>query len=198
MEKHGRGVLLIAVLLAALLVLAGCGGQAQPVTEPAPTEAPAEEETQAEEEEPAAAEPEPTEEPTEETEETEGETTEESEVEVSAGEEADEISVEGTTGEAREMVFITHDMHPFFVPTIVGMSDACQAVGWDCSFIGPPSFSVEGTAQRLESTIATGPDAIGMVFSDPEAYNSLVEDALEQGITVVGYNTDNDFRADMG
>lgn len=41
-------------------------------------------------------------------------------------------------------------------------------------------------------------DAIALAFSDPEAYNELVTDAREQGIVVVGYNTDNDFRADQG
>ena len=125
---------------------------------------------------------------------------EEAGVEVPAMAEAepDVVTTEGTRGEARQMVFITHDMHPFFVPSIVGMSDACMAVGWECSFIGPPSFSVEGTLERLESTIATGPDAIAMVMSDPEAYNELIQDALDQGIVMVGYNTDNDFRAELG
>ena len=114
------------------------------------------------------------------------------------GEEPDEITTEGSKGEARTMVFITHDMHPFFVPSIVGMSDACLAIGWECSFIGPPAFSVEGTSQRLESTISSGPDAIAMTFSDPTAYNELVDSALEAGIVVVGYNTDNDYRAEKG
>lgn len=89
-------------------------------------------------------------------------------------------------------------MHPFFVSSIVGMADASGFFGWDCQFVGPPSFSVEGILERLESTIASKPDAIVMTMSDPETYNELIEDVRSQGILVLDYNTDNDFRADQG
>jgi ABC-type sugar transport system substrate-binding protein len=197
MFKQRRIWAFITLMIVAMMVLAACGGQEEEPTEApaaAPTEAPAEEPTEEPMEEPTE-EPmeEPTEEPMEEpTEEPMEEPTEE------PMEEPDVVTTEGSMGEAREMIFITHDMHPFFVPTIVGMSDACLAVGWECSFVGPPSFSVEGTLERIESSIAAGPDAIGMVFSDPEAYNELAQDAIDQGIVVVGYNTDNDFRAEAG
>ncbi|MEZ4726829.1 MAG: substrate-binding domain-containing protein [Caldilineaceae bacterium] len=111
---------------------------------------------------------------------------------------SDSFQAEARLGDPKTLVFITHDMHPFFVPSIVGMADACGFFAWECSFIGPPSFSVEGTLERLESTIAGKPDAIVMTMSDPEAYNELILDAQEQGILVVGYNTDNDFRAEQG
>jgi ABC-type sugar transport system substrate-binding protein len=175
----------ITLIVVAMMVLAACGGQEEEPTEApaAATEAPAEEPTEEPMEEPTE---EPAEEPTEEP------------AEEEMMEEPDVVTTEGSLGEAREMIFITHDMHPFFVPTIVGMSDACLAVGWECSFVGPPSFSVEGTLERIESAVAAGPDAIAMVFSDPEAYNELAQDAIDQGIVVVGYNTDNDFRADAG
>ncbi|MCE7979854.1 MAG: hypothetical protein DYG89_01565 [Caldilinea sp. CFX5] len=176
---------MLSCLLILALVVAACGGgapapaepaaqeQAQPTNtpEPAPTNTPEPEPTKAE----AAAAP----------------------AEAAAAE-PDVVTTTGTKGEARRLVFVTHDMHPFFVPSIVGMSDACAAVGWECDFIGPPAFSVEGTLERLESTIASKPDAIAVTMSDPEAYNSLIEDAISQGIVVVGYNTDNDFRAEKG
>jgi ABC-type sugar transport system substrate-binding protein len=185
MLKHKKLVLFISLLAILALALMACGGgreEAEPTEVPAPK---AEEPTKA----PPTEAPKPTEAPAEPTQ----------EPEPAAEAEPDTIAgVAGARGEKRRMVFITHDMHPYFVPTIVGMSDACLAIGWECSFIGPPSFSVEGTLQRLESTIATQPDAIAMVFSDPEAYNELIQDALDQGIVVVGYNTDNDFRADLG
>jgi simple sugar transport system substrate-binding protein len=199
MIKHNRRLALVSVLVIALLALLACGPQAQPEAAPQPTPTA---EPVAEPEPEPTPEPEPEPEPTPEpAPEPTPVPTPEEEVEEEPEEEVadvDEVAVEGFRGEARRMVFVTHDMHPFFVPTIVGMSDACLAVGWECSFIGPPSFSVEGTAQRLESTIATEPDAIALAFSDPEAYNALVEDAMEQGVVVVGYNTDNDFRAEMG
>ena len=209
-SRHRSWILALTALLALSLVfaLSACGGRDEPEEEPAVEEA-APEEAEDEAEEPAeeeteAEEAEPTEEPAEEEEAAEDEeaseeaTTEEADEEAAAGEEPDVITAEGSKGESRRMVFITHDMHPFFVPSIVGMSDACAAVGWECDFVGPPSFSVEGTLERLESTIASGPDAIAMTMSDPEAYNELIEDAQSQGIVVVGYNTDNDFRADSG
>jgi len=120
--------LLLSCLLILALVVAACGGgapapaepaapaqeQAQPTNtpEPAPTNTPEPEPTKAEE---AAA-------PAE-----------------AAAAEPDVITTTGTKGEARRLIFVTHDMHPFFVPSIVGMSDACAAVGWECDFIGPPS-----------------------------------------------------------
>lgn len=94
----------------------------------------------------------------------------------------------------RRMIFVTHDMHPFFIPTIVGMQDACQLVGWECQFVGPPTFSVEGMADRLWSAIEARPDAIGTTLVDPSALNDAVERALELGIAVIAYNTDNDWR----
>jgi ABC-type sugar transport system substrate-binding protein len=190
----------ITLIVVAMMVLAACADtEVEPTEAPAaPTEAPAEEPTEAPAEEPTEVPAEePTEAPAEEPTEAPAEEPTEEPVE-EAMEEPDVVTTEGSLGEAREMIFITHDMHPFFVPTIVGMSDACLAVGWECSFVGPPSFSVEGTLERIESAIASGPDAIAMVFSDPEAYNELAQDAVDQGISVVGYNTDNDFRADAG
>ena len=106
------------------------------------------------------------------------------------------LTADGQLGPSRNMTFLTHDMHPFFVPTIVGMADACGFFGWKCNFIGPPAYDVDGTLSRLESTVASGPDAIAMVFSEPEAYNETAADAISQGIVVLGYNTDNDFRAE--
>lgn len=94
----------------------------------------------------------------------------------------------------RRMIFVTHDMHPFFIPTIVGMQDACGMVGWECQFVGPPSFSVEGTADRLWSAVEARVDAIATVLSDPTAYNDAVQRALDLGIAVIAYDTDNEWR----
>ncbi|MEZ4726830.1 MAG: substrate-binding domain-containing protein [Caldilineaceae bacterium] len=184
---------MLSYLIVLALLVAACGGGSEA---PAPAEPPAQEAAQPTATPEPAADAAPTEAPAEEA---EAEAAAEAPAEsADAAAEPDVITTAGSKGEARRMIFVTHDMHPFFVPSIVGMSDACAAVGWECDFIGPPAFSVEGTLERLESTIAGKPDAIAMVFSDPEAYNSLVEDAISQGIVVVGYNTDNDFRAEQG
>ena len=98
----------------------------------------------------------------------------------------------------RRMIFVTHDLHPFFAPTVAGMSDACAAVGWECSLTGPPGYTMLGSAVRLQNAIATQPDALAISFSTDADYNNLAQEALDKGITVVGYNTDNAWRAQKG
>ncbi|MGQ9503189.1 MAG: twin-arginine translocation signal domain-containing protein, partial [Anaerolineae bacterium] len=38
----------------------------------------------------------------------------------------------------RKVIFVTHDLNPFFVPAIVGLKDFGSLAGWDTEFIGPP------------------------------------------------------------
>ncbi len=102
------------------------------------------------------------------------------------------------TSTKRRMIFVTHDLHPFFAPTVAGMSDACAAVGWECSLSGPPSYTVPGTALWLQNAIATQPDALAISFSSDTDYNNLAQEALDKGMAVVGYNTDNAWRAQKG
>ena len=38
----------------------------------------------------------------------------------------------------RKVIFVVHDLNPFFVPAIVGMKNFGALAGWDTQFIGPP------------------------------------------------------------
>lgn len=91
----------------------------------------------------------------------------------------------------RDITMVTHDASTsFFVPTIAGLHDAARQLGWNANFTGPTSgFDVERQVSILESTVASGPDVIATTIADPSAYNDVIQDALDNDIYVVLYNT---------
>jgi len=89
----------------------------------------------------------------------------------------------------RKVIFVTHDLNPFFVPAIVGLKDFGSLAGWDTEFIGPPVHDMVKTVELQHNAIAAKPDAVGFTAIDPEAFIEPIKRAQEQGIFVVLYNT---------
>lgn len=91
----------------------------------------------------------------------------------------------------REITMVTHDASTsFFDPTIAGLHDAADQLGWSANFTGPSSgFSVQEQVSILESAVTSGPDAIATTIADPEAYDNVINRALENDISIVTYNT---------
>ncbi len=89
----------------------------------------------------------------------------------------------------RKIIFVTHDLNPFFVPAIVGLKDFGAMAGWDTQFIGPPVNDVQSTVETQYNAIAAQPDAVGFTAIDSEAFNDPIKQAQEKGIFVVLYNT---------
>ena len=89
----------------------------------------------------------------------------------------------------RKVIFVTHDLNPFFVPAIVGLKDFGTLAGWDTEFIGPPIHDAQKTVEMQYNAIAAKPDAVGFTAVDSEAFNDTIMAAKEAGIFVVLYNT---------
>ena len=89
----------------------------------------------------------------------------------------------------RKIIFVTHDLNPFFVPAIVGLKDFGTLAGWDTEFIGPPVNDVQSTVEMQYNAISAQPDAVGFTAIDGEAFNDAIKMAQEKGIFVVLYNT---------
>ena len=89
----------------------------------------------------------------------------------------------------RKVVFVTHDLNPFFAPAVVGMKDFGALVGWETQFVGPVKNDVQGTVELQQSVIASKPDAVAFTAIDSEAFIEPIQAAQKAGIFVVLYNT---------
>ena len=91
----------------------------------------------------------------------------------------------------REITMVTHDASTsFFDPTIAGLHDAANQLGWSANFTGPSGgFDVQEQVSILESAVTSGPDAIATTIADPQAYDSVINRALDNDIPIVTYNT---------
>jgi len=97
--------------------------------------------------------------------------------------------VASAQGKKRKVIFVTHDLNPFFVPAIVGLKDLGAMAGWDTEFIGPPIHDNQKTIEMQYNAISAKPDAVGFTAVDSEAFNDPIKAAQEAGIFVVLYNT---------
>ncbi|MFC2076997.1 sugar ABC transporter substrate-binding protein [candidate division KSB1 bacterium] len=97
-----------------------------------------------------------------------------------------------TEGERYRFIFIAHSAAiSFWVPVQKGMNDAADMLGVDCQFIGPTEFDISEQRSMLESAIESGVDGIATTLPDPEAFDAAVQTALDRGIPVVCFNTDD-------
>jgi simple sugar transport system substrate-binding protein len=91
----------------------------------------------------------------------------------------------------RDIVMVTHDASTsFFVPTIAGLHDAAKHVGWNAKFTGPTSgFDVQKQIAILNSVVTTNPAALATSIADADAYDKVIQRALDNDIAIVLYNT---------
>ncbi|WP_136689525.1 substrate-binding domain-containing protein [Halorhabdus amylolytica] len=84
----------------------------------------------------------------------------------------------------------------FWNPSIGGLHDAASQLGWNASFTGPSGgFSIEEQVNILENIVTSNPDLIITTVADPSAYNQVINDALDNDIPVLTFNT-NSLRAE--
>ncbi|WP_217895829.1 substrate-binding domain-containing protein [Natronolimnobius baerhuensis] len=93
--------------------------------------------------------------------------------------------------EEMDVSMVTHDAATsFFDPAIAGLHDAAQQLGWSANFTGPTGGEdVEEQVQILESTVDAGPDVIITTVIDENAYDAVIQEALDNDIVVMLYNT---------
>ncbi len=94
------------------------------------------------------------------------------------------------------VIFVTHDLSAgVFSPVRRGMQDACTQINADCEFRGPQTYDLAKQVAMIDAAIAEKPDAIVITRPDPRAYNAVTKKALDAGILVAAFNT-NDPKAD--
>jgi simple sugar transport system substrate-binding protein len=90
------------------------------------------------------------------------------------------------------LVFITTCVEAqFFEPVKQGMRDAAKKMGVTCDFIGTHGVDLEAQAAMVPQAVADGYDGIALNLVHAEAFDKVVREAIDAGVPVVGFNTDD-------
>ena len=79
----------------------------------------------------------------------------------------------------------------FFEPVKKGMQDAAEKMGVQCTWLGVEGVDMPAQAALVRQAIKDGYDGIALNLVDPQAFDEVVQEALEKGVPVVGFNTDD-------
>ena len=79
----------------------------------------------------------------------------------------------------------------FFEPVKKGMDDAAEMMGVECDFIGTEGVGVEAQAQMVRQAVEDGYDGIAVNIIDPEAFDPVIKEAMDEGVPVVAFNVDD-------
>lgn len=90
------------------------------------------------------------------------------------------------------LVFITCAVEArFSEPVKKGMNDAAKMMGVECDFTGTEGVDVQAQARMVEQAVADGYDGIALNIIDSEAFDEVIQEAIEKGVPVVGFNVDD-------
>ena len=79
----------------------------------------------------------------------------------------------------------------FFQPVKKGMQDAAEKMGVQCTWMGIEGVDMPAQAELVTQAVKEKYDGIALNLVDPEAFDKVVEEAIRQGVPVVGFNTDD-------
>lgn len=90
------------------------------------------------------------------------------------------------------LIFITTCVEAkFFEPVKQGMHDAAKKMGVSCEFIGTHGVDFPAQAEMVRKAVADGYDGIALNLVHAEAFDEVVREAIDKGVPVVGFNTDD-------
>jgi simple sugar transport system substrate-binding protein len=111
---------------------------------------------------------------------------------VSHGSELSNISHFPQTDRPLRLAFITCCKDAaFFEPVKKGMQDAAGKMGVECTWMGVAGVDMRAQAERVAEAVRDKYDGIALNLVDPVAFDTVVEEAIRQGVPVVGFNTDD-------
>ena len=91
-----------------------------------------------------------------------------------------------------KFIFITTVVHEdFFKPVKKGMADAAKAMKVECKFTGTDGVDVPAQAEMVRQAVKDGYDGIALNIIDPEGFDEVVQEAMDAGVPVVGFNVDD-------
>lgn len=79
----------------------------------------------------------------------------------------------------------------FFEPVKQGMNDAAGMLGVRCDWLGTPGVDVKAQAELVCQAVADGYHGLALNLVDPVAFDAVVEEAIQAGVPVVGFNVDD-------
>ena len=95
-------------------------------------------------------------------------------------------------GKDLHFALLTHELGSgFFAPHKVAVEDFAKRYGVTVDFMGPKIWDVNEHVNMIESLIAAGIDGIATTTPDSDAYDKIIQQALDAGIPVVGHNNDD-------
>ena len=101
-------------------------------------------------------------------------------------------STMAAAAEPLRFVFITTCRdEAFFGPVKKGMEDAAKAMGVECKFTGTEGVDLKAQAAMVRQAVADGYDGIALNLIDPEAFDEVVQEAIDRGVPVVAFNVDD-------
>lgn len=106
-------------------------------------------------------------------------------------------SLMATAASAQEplnIAFISHSSasNTFWQAVKKGYDDACAKIAANCQLIlTQTEGSVEQAVANLQAAIASKPDAIFVAIVDNNAYDTVIKEAVDQGILVLAVNVDD-------
>ena len=79
----------------------------------------------------------------------------------------------------------------FFIPVKKGMLDAATMLGVHCDFLGTEGVDLAAQAKLLQQAVQDGYDGIAFNIIDPVYFDGVIQEALDAGVPVVGFNVDD-------
>jgi simple sugar transport system substrate-binding protein len=79
----------------------------------------------------------------------------------------------------------------FFGPVKKGMRDAARMMDVQADFLGTEGVDLSAQAAMVRKAVEDGYDGIALNLIDPEAFDEVVQEAIDRGIPVVGFNVDD-------
>lgn len=92
------------------------------------------------------------------------------------------------------IVYTTHadSGNAFWLTVKRGMDDACAIIGADCQMLfSARSGDVAGQIANIQAAIAQQPDMIITSIVDDRAFDAVIQEAVDAGITVIASNVDD-------
>ena len=79
----------------------------------------------------------------------------------------------------------------FFDPVKKGMTDAAKMLGVECVFMGTEGVDLKAQVEMIRQAVKDGYDGIALNIIDPEVFDEVIQETINKGIPVVGFNVDD-------
>ncbi len=79
----------------------------------------------------------------------------------------------------------------FFEPVKKGMRDASEMMGVQADFLGTEGVDIAAQVEMVRQAIKAGYHGIALNIIDPEAFDDVIQEAIDRGVPVVAFNVDD-------